>query len=161
MGTPALALRGLGIPYTHVFGSDICAVARAAMQANTPCETLYPDIRGRTMHDASHVDIYVAGFPCQSFSIAGLRAGFSEHDGRGLVFFEVVRYIRDFRPKAFVLENVEGLLSLAGGECFLIVWRALTELEDCKIHFEWLNTRDHGIPQNRPRVFFCRVAQRC
>lgn len=154
MGTAALALRGLSIPFDYVFGSEICPVARAAMQANTPCRTLFHDIHGRQMPAETNVDIYVAGFPCQSFSVAGLRAGFSIDDGRGLVFFEVVRYIREFRPKAFLLENVEGLLTLAGGECFWIVWSALTDLKHYNVHFQRMNTRDHGIPQNRPRVFF-------
>ena len=86
MGTAALALRGLNIPFKYVFGSDVCLVARAAMQANTPCETLYHDICGRRMLADSHVDIYVAGFPCQSFSIAGLRSGFSIDDSRSLFF---------------------------------------------------------------------------
>ena len=65
-----------------------------------------------------------------------------------------MKYIRDFLPKAFLLENVEGLLTLAGGEWFRVVWTALTDLGYYNVHFHLLNTRDHGIPQNRPRIFF-------
>lgn len=54
------------------------------------------------------VDIIVGGFPCQAFSISGLRRGFE--DVRGTMFFEIARAIKQIEPRYFILENVKGLL---------------------------------------------------
>lgn len=95
-------------------------------------------------------DLIVAGFPCQSFSIAGKRKGFN--DTRGTLFYEILRAARDARPHLLLLENVKGLLSHDGGETFRRILECLDELG---YDAEWqvLNSKDHGVPQNRERVF--------
>jgi len=67
------------------------------------------DIRTVCAEEIPDHDLLTAGFPCQSFSIAGKRGGFN--DTRGTLFFEVARILKAKRPKYLLLENVKGLLS--------------------------------------------------
>ena len=95
-------------------------------------------------------DLLTAGFPCQSFSIAGKRKGFNE--ARGTLFFDVARILKDKKPKYFLLENVKGLLSHDAGGTFRTIVKTLSEIG---YNFSWavLNSKDYGVPQNRERVF--------
>ncbi len=95
-------------------------------------------------------DLLTAGFPCQSFSVAGKRKGFS--DTRGTLFFEICRVIQAKRPKIILLENVRGLLSHDGGTTFQVI---LESLEDLGYWCEWqvFNSKHFKVPQNRERVF--------
>ena len=69
------------------------------------------------------VDYIVGGPPCQSFSAAGRRAGGINgiNDTRGSLFWYYCQYVKHFTPKAFVFENVRGILSSKGGEDFKII----------------------------------------
>ena len=95
-------------------------------------------------------DLLTAGFPCQSFSLAGKRKGFQ--DIRGTMFYEVVRVASAKRPKLLLLENVKGLLSNDNGKTFGTI---LEELGNIGYWCEWqtLNSKHFGVPQNRERVF--------
>ena len=95
-------------------------------------------------------DLVCGGFPCQSFSIAGHRKGFE--DTRGTLFFEIARVLRAKKPPFVLLENVPGLLSHDQGRTFNVI---LGTLSDMGYHVEWqvLNSKDHGVPQSRNRVF--------
>jgi DNA (cytosine-5)-methyltransferase 1 len=95
-------------------------------------------------------DLIVGGFPCQAFSIAGKRAGFT--DTRGALFFEICRIARTCRTKYLLLENVKGLLNHEGGATFQTIISTLDELGyDCQ--WQVLNSKNFGVPQNRERVF--------
>lgn len=97
-------------------------------------------------------DILCAGFPCQAFSIAGVRKGFE--DSRGTLFFDVEQIIKKHRPKAFILENVKNLISHDKGRTFKIIKNILTEKLGYVLYHKVLNTMDYAnIPQNRERVF--------
>ena len=95
-------------------------------------------------------ELLCAGFPCQSFSIAGHRKGFE--DTRGTLFFEIARIAREKLPKILFLENVKGLLNHSNGETFKQI---LSTLDELGYDAEWqvLNSKYHGVPQNRERVF--------
>ena len=95
-------------------------------------------------------DILCAGFPCQSFSIAGNRGGFD--DTRGTLFFEIARIAKRQLPKILLLENVKGLLSHADGATFGTVLQTLDEL-GYDVQWQVLNSKYHRVPQNRERVF--------
>ena len=95
-------------------------------------------------------DLLVGGFPCQSFSIAGKRGGFE--DTRGTLFFEIARILRAKQPRLFVLENVKGLLSHDTGTTFKIILSTLTDL-GYDLQWQVLNSKNHGVPQNRERIF--------
>lgn len=96
------------------------------------------------------VDIICGGFPCQAFSVAGKRGGFS--DTRGTLFFEIARAAKQIKPRILFLENVKGLLSHDKGKTFETILYTLDELG---YDAEWqvLNSKDFGVPQNRERVF--------
>jgi len=94
--------------------------------------------------------LLTAGFPCQSFSIAGKRRGFE--DTRGTLFFEIARILRNKRPRYIFLENVQGLLSAQNGEVFTTILGVLTEL-GYDLQWYLLDSRDFGVPQSRKRLF--------
>ena len=112
--------------------------------------------------------MYVAGFPCQAFSIAGNRDGFE--DSRGTLFFDLLQYLKAKRPKYFILENVRGLTNHDNGQTFKVIVDALAKTVNKEIrgglfahnevpnlgyhiYHKILNTKDFGIPQNRERIF--------
>ena len=92
----------------------------------------------------------VGGFPCQAFSIAGKRKGFE--DTRGTLFFDIARIIKAKQPRLVFLENVKGLLSHDNGETSRTIIATLDEL-GYDIQWQVLNSKNHGVPQNRERVF--------
>lgn len=100
--------------------------------------------------DLPEFDLLVGGFPCQSWSIAGLRKGFD--DDRGQLIYNVYDIIRKHRPKAIVLENVKGLLSKDKGDAFEAIMEYLSSL-GYDLDFEVVNSKHFGLAQNRERVF--------
>jgi DNA (cytosine-5)-methyltransferase 1 len=97
-------------------------------------------------------DILCAGFPCQAFSIAGHRKGFS--DTRGTLFFDVEQIIEKHRPKVVFLENVKNLFSHDKGKTFKVIIEILEKKLGYKVFYEILNSMTHAnIPQNRERIF--------
>ncbi len=117
-------------------------------------EDFYQDIR---FMDGSiyrgNVDLIVGGSPCQSFSIIGKRGGFN--DTRGTLFYEYARIIKEAQPKAFIFENVRGMLNHDHGKTWETVKNTFNELNyDIYIRRDpILNANKFGIPQNRPRLF--------
>ena len=111
-------------------------------------------------------DILLAGFPCQAFSAVGKREGFKDIT-RGTIFFHIAEMIESSRPKAFLLENVEGLLTHDKGRTFEVILDTLINQLDYHIigiqpnlvndgfYFErsdlLRNARDFGLPQSRQR----------
>lgn len=95
-------------------------------------------------------DLLVGGFPCQAFSIAGKRAGFD--DTRGTLIFDVVRILRDKRPRYFVLENVKGLLSHESGKTFSHILEVLTD-SGYDVSWSVHNSKNYGVPQNKERIY--------
>jgi DNA (cytosine-5)-methyltransferase 1 len=96
------------------------------------------------------VDILVGGPPCQSFSIAGKR---DKNDPRNALFMEYVKYLDYFKPKAFIMENVIGMLSkkTANGENVIdIIMEQLNRNYNCIINK--LYASDFEVPQNRRRT---------
>ena len=75
--------------------------------------------------DVPEHDLLVAGFPCQAFSIAGFKGGF--RDSRGTLFFDVARILDASRPRAFLLENVKGLVSHDRGRTLSTILRILRD----------------------------------
>ena len=97
-------------------------------------------------------DLLCAGFPCQSFSIAGKRGGFD--DTRGTLFFDVAEIIRRKKPKAIFLENVKGLRNHNGGRTLETILNVLrNDLGYYIPEPQIINAKDFGVPQNRERIY--------
>lgn len=160
---------------------------------DSACETykhLYGDNPKHDLTESSfkekiynlNFDVMLAGFPCQTFSAVGTRKGFDD-DEKGIIFSHLEEILKNTRPKAFLLENVTGLLSNDKGRTIKHIFESLSQkldyhiigLEELEyyskkikhpsgnieevenIKFDRLNfirnTRKFGLPQNRPRVF--------
>ena len=95
-------------------------------------------------------DVLLAGFPCQPFSQAGLRKGFS--DTRGTLFFWIEKILKVKKPEAFLLENVKHLKGHDKGNTLKTILKVLRE--DYYVpEPQVLNAKDFGLPQNRERIF--------
>ncbi len=100
------------------------------------------------------VDVVSGGFPCQAFSSAGKRLGFE--DKRGNLFFEMMRPIRELKPKIVLAENVQGLLSHNKGKTINTILSTLRE-EGYNVSCQLLNAVDFGVPQKRKRLIIVGV----
>ena len=89
----------------------------------------YGDLRKINPKNLPDFDLLCAGFPCQSFSVAGRRLGFQ--DTRGTIFFEIARIIAEKRPPFLLLENVPGLLSHDSSRTLTTIFSALVEMAWC------------------------------
>jgi len=100
------------------------------------------------------IDIIIGGPPCQSFSASGRRAGGAagKLDRRGTLFENYCRVLRKVKPKAFLFENVRGILGTNGGKDFKDVISAFTKL-GYSLDYRILDAEDFGVPQQRERLF--------
>lgn len=112
----------------------------------------YPsgDIRLIEANEIPDHDILCAGFPCQSFSIAGYRKGFN--DNRGNLFFQIIRILQFKKPAAFILENVKGITSHDKGNTINKI-RELLKKSNYAIFEKVMNAINYNLPQNRERWF--------
>ena len=111
------------------------------------------DINKVSVEEIPDFDVMLAGFPCQAFSIAGLRKGFDDEKGRGTLFFELVRIFKEKKPQIIFLENVKNLVSHDNGNTFRVILEEL-QAENYYVKYAVLNAMEHGnIPQNRERIY--------
>jgi len=168
---------GIRLPFQElggrcVFTSEWDRFAQKTYAANFS-ELPQGDITKVAAKDIPNHDILLAGFPCQAFSQAGLKRGFS--DTRGTMFFEIQRILAEKRPKAFLLENVKQLKGHDKGRTIKTIIDILEGHNDVHIpedipmteearnalshklnywvDFRVLRAADFGAPQNRERVF--------
>lgn len=117
--------------------------------------------------DITKYDILLAGFPCQTFSRVGLGEGF-ENEAKGKIFFHIAEIIKRTRPSAFLLENVDHLVTRDKGDTFRkIIETLVTKLKYKVVGVSYTeagritynpkdfirNSRNFGVPQNRPRTY--------
>ncbi len=152
-----------------VFASEWDKYARVSYEANykdiepelfvknTEGEYLYfnEDITKANPESIPAFDVCCGGFPCQPFSVAGLRRGFE--DTRGTLFFNIANIVKQkigigIPPKVLFLENVKGLKSHMKGETLKTILATLDEL-GYAYNYEVLNAKYFGVPQNRERLF--------
>lgn len=111
-------------------------------------------------------DVLLAGFPCQTFSRAGLQMGFNDNE-KGIIFEHIVEIIELSHPKVLFLENVDNLVRHDEGRTFRIIIETLERRLNYKVvgvtreHDELIytpkdfirNSKYFGVPQNRPRTY--------
>lgn len=137
-----------------VFSSEIDENAKKSYVANFGAETLHGDITKVDEKDIPEHQLLVAGFPCQSFSIAGKQKGFE--DIRGTLFFDVVRILNEKKPKFILLENVKNLISHDKTETIRKMLEKLNEI-GYTVDFTVINSCEAGVPQNRDRTYICGI----
>lgn len=117
--------------------------------------------------DSIEYDVLLAGFPCQTFSRIGKQLGFRDTT-RGTIFFDIADIISRTNPRAVFLENVENLVSHDHGNTIETIIKTLEDELGYRVigvtidengNYEYSrssfvrNTKDFGLPQNRPRVY--------
>ena len=142
------ALENLGCECVGWSEIDKYAIKLYSAWYNDNCN--FGDVTKINAETLPDFDLLVGGFPCQAFSIAGKRMGFD--DTRGTIFFDFARIMKAKKPKFAIFENVKGLLNHDGGKTYETMLRTLDELG---YNAQWgiLNTKFHGLPQNRERVY--------
>ena len=167
---------GIRLPFQQlggkcVFSSEWDKFAQRTYAANYG-EVPSGDITRIAASDIPDHDILMGGFPCQTFSQAGLKKGFE--DTRGTMFFEIQRILGEKRPKVFLLENVKQLRGHDKGRTLQTILNILTGESDLSlddvpmsedarealgnklnywVDYKVLRAADFGIPQNRERIF--------
>lgn len=99
-------------------------------------------------------DLLIAGFPCQTFSVIGRKAGFS--DIRGQIIFHIAEILKERQPHCFILENVRGLITHNKGQSLKTILELLCN-SGYDISYKVLTSLDYGVPQMRQRVYFVGV----
>jgi len=133
-----------------IWANDFFKEAVETYKNNIDENVIYGDI---TKIDSSEIpdgaDVIIGGFPCQGFSIANSKR--SMEDERNFLYKELLRVIKDKKPKFFVAENVKGLLSMADGKVIKLIVKDFEKL-GYSVSYKLLNAAEYGIPQMRQRV---------
>src|SRR5690554_3377434 len=152
------SFRELGFETECVMTSEIKPYAVETLVKNFNHDYFVGDIFQVENEQIPDFDFLLGGFPCQSFSAAGNRHGFS--DTRGTLFFEIERILRDKNPYGFILENVEGLVKhdlenkgdKIGRTLSTILYKLKSEL-GYNVTWKVLDSIEFGLPQSRKRIF--------
>ena len=152
-----IACANKGYDSRCVFSSEIKPHAIQVLHQNYPEDIIHGDITQISTTDIPDFDFLLAGFPCQAFSAAGKRLGFS--DTRGTLYFDVERILRDKNPYGFILENVEGLVTHDKASRHDKIGRTLSvilgSLSSLGYSVSWRvhDAKAFGVPQERKRVY--------
>lgn len=138
---------------TENIEKTIVLVEGKTFNLNFAIEADCRDIHDVQPDDFPDVDIIAGGFPCQAFSIAGYRQGFTDEKGRGTLFFELMRLVHVKKPRIVFLENVKNLVGHDKGNTFRVILDTLKK-EGYKYRYRVLNAMEYGnTPQNRERIY--------
>ena len=140
--------------FTTVFANDFEPKCADTYDKNFKTTKLVvEDITKISTNDVPDCDFVLGGFPCQAFSIAGYRHGFDDKKGRGNLFFDIARIIKDKQPTGFLLENVKNLKSHDNGNTFRVIEQTLKDM-GYFVKSKVLNSMEYGnVPQNRERIY--------
>lgn len=146
-----------------VFASEIDQYARKTYIHNFQhlapqlfTENLFnEDLRNIVPDEIPDFDVLCAGFPCQPFSQAGYKRGFDDihNSERGNLFFNIADIIETKQPKAYILENVRGLIHHNHGKTFKLIQEILEDDLKYSFYYQIVKASDYGLPQLRPRTF--------
>lgn len=141
------------LPFKIVYSVDNDPYAITIYNSNFEHQAEVKDVREIVPKMVPKHDVLLGGFPCQSFSIVAQnppRLGYK--DEKGKLFFEMVKVLKEKKPRFFIAENVKGLLSANNKKAFPMI---ISEFEKAGYHIKYklLNASEYGIPQKRERVF--------
>lgn len=139
-------------PFEIVYAVDFDEYCTKIYNENFDHKCLVKDVRDIDINELPEFDMLIGGFPCQSFSISAQnppRLGYK--DERGMLFFEMVKILKEKQPRFFIAENVKGILSANEGKAFPMIINEFREAGYHVMH-KLLNAADYGVPQKRERV---------
>lgn len=149
--------------FRHVLVNDFDQDACDTYQLNYGIKPVCGDVAKLT--EFPECDLLIGGFPCQGFSMANPYR--SPGDQRNQLYLQILRILKQTRPRYFLLENVKGLLNMGGyatpadrkarrGRVFQVI---LQDLRDCGyiVHHRLFQMKLHGVPQKRERVIIVGV----
>ena len=139
---------------------------KPTFEANHSCEMTVGDVREVEPPDlnidAGELDLVAGGPPCPTFSLVG-RSKINSLDGRSntaderhLLYEDFLRFVKHYEPKAFIMENVEGMLSAKNDDGEPVVEVIKDQMQDIgyDARVQVLDSADYGVPQHRNRLFF-------
>ncbi len=139
--------------FETVYANEFDSYPAATFELNHSVRVDVRDIHEVQSSEIPDFDVMLAGFPCQAFSIAGLRKGFDDEKGRGELFFELVRILEDKRPRVAFFENVKNLVGHDNGNTFRVICEQL-DLLGYRYTHKVLNAMEYGnVAQNRERIY--------
>lgn len=139
-------------PFEIVYAVDNDEFCTKIYNDNFAHKCVVKDVRDVRIEEIPQFDMLIGGFPCQSFSISAQnppRLGFK--DERGMLFFEMVKILKERHPRFFIAENVKGILSANNGKAFPMIMKEFRDAGYTVIH-KLLNASEYGVPQKRERV---------
>lgn len=139
--------------FKTVYANEIDSFPVKTFESNFNIKVDCRDIHEVKSSEIPDFDVMLAGFPCQAFSIAGHRKGFEDELGRGTLFFELIRIIKEKKPSIVFLENVKNLVSHDDGNTFKVIIDELVK-QGYYVKYSVLNAMEYGnVPQNRERIY--------
>lgn len=156
-------------PFKIIWANDINEKATQTQKLNFPntnvvCRDITKILENKNNEQLSvfdnefklpnSADVVIGGFPCQDFSLAGKRQGFKVQ--RGKLYQSMARVIELLKPKAFLAENVKGIISWENGLAIKTIIEDFSKL-GYNVKYKLFNTADYGVPQCRERVIIVGV----
>lgn len=143
-----------------IYANEFDQNARITFEENFDIKVDCRDINIVKTEEVPECDVIIGGFPCQAFSIAGYREGFYDKKGRGNLFFEMCRFIKDKKPRIVFLENVKNLVGHDNGNTFRVILDSLEKL-GYFVKYQVLNAKDYGnVPHGRERIYIVGFANK-
>lgn len=152
-GGASFGLKRSGLNYKVIGMSEFNKFASELLAANFPNIKNWGDITTIDPAKLPNFDLFTGGFPCQPFSTAGMQMGEEDRYGRGTLFYEIMRILREKRPRYLLLENVKGFTAKKFEATRNRIKDILWELGYGDLQYAVLNSCDYGIPQNRERIW--------
>ena len=148
-GVGACGIKLAGFDIIHAIDNKNYAVE--TYNKNIGNHAIQQDIRNVSVEDIPNHDLMVATPTCKSFSWAGRKTGFDDEE-HGDLIYHFVRLLEGKKPKAFLFENVDGMLSKKNKPIFLDIMK---DIEDIGYKVKWkvVDCYNYGVPQHRKRVF--------
>lgn len=148
-GAGGLDLGFIQAGHSIIWANDLYEDAVCSYRKNIGHHIIERDIHLISSDEIPDCDMIIGGFPCQGFSVANVKR--HTGDERNNLYKELLRVIKDKKPKYFLAENVKGLLSLAKGEVFAMILKDFFNA-GYNVTYKVLNSADYGVPQRRERV---------
>jgi DNA (cytosine-5)-methyltransferase 1 len=148
IGAPEVAIKNLKMNHSIEYACDNNKYAMETYRVNHSAKHYYDDVCDMTETNYD-IDLLIYGFPCQPFSIAGLRNG--SKDKRGMLIFSAVKILNNHLPRFFIAENVPGLLQHHKKDMEAILSAMRVNYD---VQYSILNSLDFGVPQRRKRLWF-------